>query len=132
MPELGTNVLVHSAFNSGLLLVTGSLPPFADVRSIPVAEGRFYNWDDEAQGRRVAFIGSDAKKQLFAGHGALGETITLGGIPYTIVGVMTAEGAGLELRRPRHLEGVHPLQLHAPGFPEQAASGAPHAWTGCW
>jgi len=89
MPELGTNVLVHSAFNSGLLLVTGSLPPFADVRSIPVSAGRFYNWDDQAQGRRVAFIGSDVKKQLYAGRAALGETITLGGIPYTIIGVMT-------------------------------------------
>jgi putative ABC transport system permease protein len=89
MPELGTNVLVHSAFNSGLLLVTGSLPPFADVRSIPVSAGRFYNWDDQAQGRRVAFIGSDVKKQLYAGHAALGETISLAGIPYTIIGVMT-------------------------------------------
>jgi len=89
MPELGTNVLVHSAFNSGLLLVTGSLPPFADVRSIPVSTGRFYNWDDQAQGRRVAFIGSDVKKQLYAGHAALGETINLAGIPYTIIGVMT-------------------------------------------
>jgi putative ABC transport system permease protein len=89
MPELGTNVLVHSAFNSGLLLVTGSLPPFADVRSIPIATGRFYNWDDQAQGRRVAFIGSDVKKQLYAGHAALGETVSLAGIPYTIIGVMT-------------------------------------------
>jgi putative ABC transport system permease protein len=91
MPELGNNVLVHSAFNSGSLLVTGSLPPFADVRSIPVATGRFYNWDDEAQARRVAFIGSEARKQLFAGHAALGETIELAGIPYTIVGTMVAK-----------------------------------------
>ncbi len=88
MPELGTNVLVHSAFNSGLLLVTGSLPSFADVRSIPVAEGRFYNWEDQAQGRRVAFIGSDARKQLYASRPALGQTIDLAGIPYTIIGIM--------------------------------------------
>ncbi len=88
MPELGNNALVHSGFNSGLLLVTGSLPPFADVRSLPIAEGRFYNWEDEAPGRRVAFIGSDAKKQLYATRSALGQTIDLGGVPYTIVGVM--------------------------------------------
>ena len=88
MPELGTNVLVRSAFNSGLLMVTGSLPPFADVRSIPVAAGRFYNWEDQEQGRRVAFIGSDVDKQLFAGRPALGQTIHLGGIPYSVVGIM--------------------------------------------
>ena len=88
MPELGTNVLVRSAFNSGLLMVTGSLPPFADVRSIPVTAGRFYNWEDQEQGRRVAFIGSDVDKQLFAGRPALGQTIHLGGIPYSVVGIM--------------------------------------------
>jgi putative ABC transport system permease protein len=88
MPELGNTKPVHSAFNSASLLVTGSLPPFADVRTIPVAEGRFYNWDDEAAGRRVAFLGSDARQQLFAGRPALGQTITLGGVPYTVIGVM--------------------------------------------
>jgi putative ABC transport system permease protein len=88
MPELGNNELVHSAFNSGLLLVTGSLPPFADVRSIPIGSGRFYNWDDQAAGRRVAFIGSDVRKQLYSGRPALGQTIELAGIPYTIIGVM--------------------------------------------
>jgi len=88
MPELGTNVLVRSAFNSGLLVVTGSLPPFAEVRTIPVAAGRFYNWEDQEQGRRVAFIGSDVDKQLFAGRPALGQTIHLGGIPYSVVGIM--------------------------------------------
>jgi len=88
LPELGNNAPVHSAYNSGSLLVTGSLPPFADVRSIAVAEGRYPNWDDEAAGRRVAFLGSDAKKQLFATRAALGQTISIGGIPYTVVGVM--------------------------------------------
>jgi len=63
MPELGNGMPVHSPFNSASLLVTGSLPPFAEVRTIPVSEGRFYNWEDQAEGRRVAFLGSDAKKQ---------------------------------------------------------------------
>ncbi len=88
MPEVGNNELIHSPFNSASLLVTGSLPPFADIRSIPVAEGRFYNWEDDTLARRVAFLGSDAKKQLFSTRAALSQTITLGGIPYTIVGVM--------------------------------------------
>jgi putative ABC transport system permease protein len=40
MPELGNSSSVYSRYNSASLLVTGSLPPFADIRSIPVAEGR--------------------------------------------------------------------------------------------
>ena len=68
-----------------------SLPDFAWIRSIGVAEGRYPNWDDERQARRVAFLGSDAKKQLFASRPALGETIRIGDFPYTVVGTMVAK-----------------------------------------
>src|SRR5574337_1313751 len=88
MPELGNNAAVRSFYNSGNMTVTGSLPPFAEVRTLPVAEGRFYNDEDNAAGRHVAFLGSDAKKQLFGTRSALGETIEVRGIPYTVVGVM--------------------------------------------
>ena len=88
MPELGSNVKVHSPFNSGDIDTVGSLPPFAIIRSVTVAQGRFYNDVDNEEGRRVAFLGSDTKKQLFAEREALGQTIELNGTPYTIIGVM--------------------------------------------
>src|SRR5437879_1060734 len=88
MPELGNNVQVHSLFNSGNLQVVGALPPFTEIRSITVAQGRFYNEQDNAEARNVAFLGSDAKKQLFAEREALGQTISLNGFPYTVIGVM--------------------------------------------
>ena len=88
LPELGNNLKVHSAFNSGDLDTVGSLPPFTEIRSITVADGRFYNYQDNEEGRRVAFLGSDAKKQLFAEREAQGQTVELNGIPYTVIGVM--------------------------------------------
>ncbi len=88
MPELGLGAPVRSAYNSGNLTITGSLPDFAWIRSIDVAEGRYPDWGDEQNVRRVALIGSDAKKQLFGGRPALGETVRIGDFPYTIVGVM--------------------------------------------
>jgi putative ABC transport system permease protein len=88
LPELGNTAPVRSAFNSATLVVTGSLPPFASVRSLPVGEGRFYSWEDQAQARRVVFLGTDAKQQLFGGRPAVGETIHVGSFPYTVVGVM--------------------------------------------
>ena len=91
LPELGSNVKVHSAFNSGNLDTVGSLPPFTEIRSITVASGRFYNYEDNEEGRHVAFLGSDAKKQLFAEREALGQTVELNGIPYTVIGVMKSK-----------------------------------------
>jgi putative ABC transport system permease protein len=91
MPELGNNVQVHSLFNSGDIQTVGSLPPFTEIRSITVAEGRFYNNEDNEQGRNVAFLGSDTKKQLFAERNAIGQTISMNGIPYTVIGVMKSK-----------------------------------------
>ena len=92
MPELGQDdVPVRSSYNDASLLVTSSLPPFAEIRSIYVAEGRYPNWEDEAQARRVALLGYEAKKQLFAGRPALGETVRIGEFPYTVVGVARAK-----------------------------------------
>ena len=88
MPELGNNTKVHSAFNSGDINTVGSLPPFTEIRSIAVDVGRFYNDEDNEQGRRVAFLGTETKKQLFAEREAVGQTIELNGIPYTVIGVM--------------------------------------------
>jgi putative ABC transport system permease protein len=88
IPEQGRSVAVRSSYNSGSFLTTGSLPEFAEVRSIDIDEGRFYNMEDELQKRRVAFIGSDVKKQLFDKREALGETIYLNDLPYVVIGTM--------------------------------------------
>ncbi len=88
MPELGNDVQAHSLYNSGTIPTVGSLPPFTEIRSITVAEGRFYNEEDNAEARNVAFLGSDTKKQLFAERDAVGATVWLNEKPYTVIGVM--------------------------------------------
>ena len=89
IPELEQNtVRVHSNFNNAALTVTGSYPPFAYIRSLDVGLGRFYDWDDMREERRVAFLGSDAAKQLFPGRDAVGDTVYLNDFPYTVIGVM--------------------------------------------
>ena len=91
MPELGNEVQVHSAFNSGTISTVGSLPPFREIRSVDVAEGRFYNDEDNLEARNVAFLGTETKKQLFAEREAIGATISLNGTPYKVIGVMKSK-----------------------------------------
>ncbi|MGC4054552.1 MAG: ABC transporter permease [Paludibaculum sp.] len=89
IPELTRgSVAVRSDYNSATLLISGSQPPYQRLRALAVDEGRFFSWEDDSQGRRVAFIGSDVRKQLFKGRKALGETLTINGIPYQVIGVM--------------------------------------------
>jgi putative ABC transport system permease protein len=89
LPELTRSaVAVRSDYNAGSLLVSGSQPPYQRLRALTVAEGRFFSWEDEAQGRRVAFLGADAKKQLFGARNAIGQSISIAGFPYLVIGVM--------------------------------------------
>ena len=92
LPEVGQgDVRIHSNFNASAQEVTGSYPAFADIRSVAVGEGRFYDWNDVTEERRVAFLGTEVKKQLFAGRNAIGETVYLDDIPYKVIGVMKAK-----------------------------------------
>ena len=92
IPELEQDtVQIHSNFNNAAFLVTGSLPPFGLIRSLDVGQGRFYNWDDQREGRRVAFLGSDAAKQLFPGRNPVGENLYLNAFPYVVIGVMATK-----------------------------------------
>jgi len=92
IPELEQDtVRAHSNFNNAAFTVTGSYPPFAYIRSLAVGNGRFYDWADVHEARRVAFVGTDAAKQLFPGRNPLGESLYLNDFPYTVVGVMTTK-----------------------------------------
>jgi putative ABC transport system permease protein len=89
LPELEQEtVRAHSNYNNAAFTVTGSYPQFAYIRSLDVGQGRFYDWDDMHESRRIAFLGSDAAKQLFPGRNAVGENLYLNDFPYVVVGVM--------------------------------------------
>jgi putative ABC transport system permease protein len=89
IPELEQEtVLTHSNYNNASFEVAGSYPQFSEVRSLNVGLGRFYDWNDVRDARRVAFLGSDAAKQLFPGRNPVGENIYLNDFPFVVIGVM--------------------------------------------
>jgi putative ABC transport system permease protein len=71
--------------------VTGDYPNVDSVRALKLAQGRFYNMQDEMQHARVAVIGSEAKEKLFSGRNALGERIRIDGLSFEVVGVLSAK-----------------------------------------
>jgi len=50
--------------------------------------GRYLNPIDHRQRRRVTFLGDGLAKELFGDEDPVGRTITVDGLPYTVVGVM--------------------------------------------
>ncbi len=66
--------------------VMGVEPNYTVVRFIPMATGRFIDAMDLSARRRVAVLGFKAANLLFNGRPMLGETITINGTAFTVVG----------------------------------------------
>lgn len=66
--------------------VLGVEPNYAQVRFLPLAEGRFIDSSDLAARRRVVVLGSKTASLLFLGHPAIGETISIDDMAFTVVG----------------------------------------------
>jgi len=71
--------------------VSGSYPNNVSIRALKLAQGRFYNLEDQVQRARVAVIGSEAKEKLFSGRNALGERIRVDGLSFEVVGILSAK-----------------------------------------
>ena len=87
-PELRRTIPEVSQFNSANRGVVGMWPSYQDFRSLKVAEGRLITEDDERDGRRVLVLGSKAYRQLFPGQPAIGATVLVKSVPYTVIGVL--------------------------------------------
>jgi putative ABC transport system permease protein len=87
-PELRRTIPEVSQFNSANRGVVGMWPSYQDFRSLKISEGRLITDDDERDGRRVLVLGSKAYRQLFPGQPAIGATILVKSVPYTVIGVL--------------------------------------------
>ena len=72
--------------------ISGAEPVIAEIDKLDIAEGRYFSAPENDNAARVAYIGMDVSKKLFPQGGALGQEITISGIPYKIIGVQTAKG----------------------------------------
>ncbi len=70
------------------LPIEGCYDSMFKIQAMKIAEGRFFDSQDVTSRRRVAVIGSEAKTKLFSGEYALGQSIRIDGISYTVIGVM--------------------------------------------
>jgi putative ABC transport system permease protein len=68
--------------------IRGVCPEYGEMRNEVPAEGRWIDAGDELERRRVIFLGGRVKEQLFSGRPAVGETVEVGGVRFTVVGVM--------------------------------------------
>ncbi|PYC76874.1 macrolide ABC transporter permease [Streptomyces tateyamensis] len=73
--------------------VIGTYPAYFETANQKIATGDYFSNDDVLNSRKVAVIGSTTAKQVFDSEDPIGKKISLGGTPFTVVGVLATKGA---------------------------------------
>jgi putative ABC transport system permease protein len=74
--------------------LSGNQPSYTVVRFLPIAFGRFLDDSDVRDARRVVFIAQKSASILFQGHPMVGQTITINGVDFTVIGIGAKVGRG--------------------------------------
>ncbi len=73
------------------VFVSGATANCVDIENRDVLDGRFIAQPENDNGARVAYLGYDIADKLFSGS-AVGQEITIRGLPYRVIGVEAAKG----------------------------------------
>jgi putative ABC transport system permease protein len=74
--------------------ILGCPPELNQIRYLPINQGRWLNDLDDAQKRTVIVLGDEARKLLFSGRPAVGNTILVNGINFEVIGTLKRVGHG--------------------------------------
>jgi putative ABC transport system permease protein len=86
------DIQVVSDYTSTNGQVSGVLPVYSLVRTIPLQVGRWINDADNDQRRRVCLLGREITRNLFPGRPAVGNSILLNGIRFEVIGALSMIG----------------------------------------
>ena len=73
--------------------IIGVSPELAEIRDIPVEDGRFFTASEERVRTPVAVIGPDIANALFPSLSPLGRTLRVSGVDFTVVGLLERQGS---------------------------------------
>ena len=122
-PELRRTVPEVSQFNSASRGVVGMWPSYQDFRSLLLSEGRLITDQDEAESRRVVILGDAARQQLFSGQPAVGASILIKSVPYTVIGVLKKKDQNSNYNGPDNDYLYAPYSAVARDFPPPEKKG---------
>jgi putative ABC transport system permease protein len=101
VPELQNNMQVKYGNQILSSPGVGTTANFVEVKNYTVPFGRAFTDGDDASRQRYAVLGADVPEQLGVNAGAMiGQGISLRGIPFEIIGVLSRKGSAGSFQNP--------------------------------
>ena len=93
-PLLSRSMHLVAANRNWMTLVAGVNADYLVAREWQIADGRSFTGEEVVSGSKVAIVGSVIVDELFNGRAAVGETLRIGTVPFTVIGVLDKKGLG--------------------------------------
>ena len=91
-PDVSTNLTVTAGDESTDTSIVGTTEDYATVRAFDVWQGRFLTEPVVERDLRVAVLGASTATDLGLDADDLGTEISVGGIPFTVIGILQPKG----------------------------------------
>lgn len=86
---------VAAGNQSAPIRIEGVDPSYPQVTSATVAEGTLFGFQDASAANPVAILGPTVAGRLFPAVSPLGQTIRIRNVPFTVIGVLAAQGSAV-------------------------------------
>lgn len=117
-PEIERSLPVRSSLSNGTFDVHGVYPDYMEMRSIEVhGGGRVIHEGDNSNAQRVCILGDEVKSQLFGKTRASGQTVTISGYPYLVIGELVHKDQNNNYSGPDNMQIFVPFYTLARDFP---------------
>lgn len=93
-PELSRPMQVVAGNQNWATVIAGIDNDYLVAREWQTANGRWFSADETKSAAKVAIVGAAVGEALFPGTGAVGETLRIGNVPFTVIGVLEQKGQG--------------------------------------
>jgi len=91
-PSISSEQLVASGIQNETVSVLGTTPEYLGVHADHVWQGSFLTQPSQDLALRVAVIGATTATNLKLGPTNLGQSITIGGLPFRLIGILQPKG----------------------------------------
>jgi putative ABC transport system permease protein len=92
-PELSTSKFVVYGTSNTTTTILGTNQNYSSVRAYTIWQGRMLTDTSVEQSLRVAVLGSTTASDLGLDASSIGKDITIGGIPFQVVGILQSKGS---------------------------------------
>ena len=92
-PEISSQQLVAAGSLNSTTSIVGTTADYATVRAFTIWQGSFLTPATVDAGMRVAVLGATTADDLGLGANAIGAQVTIGGLPFQVVGILQAKGS---------------------------------------